>query len=76
MGTPPVRSVPYRVARSWGRRFSQAHHYASRQLPQFVTDLPSGAAGTSRTSALEKWEPAAADGDQSPEQIQEKEERK
>ena len=72
---PPVRFAPRRVARSWGRGFSQTHHHASRQSLKLVADFSSSATGTPGTSAFEKWELAASNGDQSPERIQEKEGR-
>jgi len=73
--TPPVRSAPRLVVRSRTRRFSQTHPHASRQSQQLVADFSSSAKGTPGTSTLEKWELAAANDDQSPERIQEKEER-
>ena len=73
--TPPVRSVPRHEARSRARRISQTHHHASRQSLKFVADISSGAKGTPRTSALEKWDQAAANGCRLPERIQEKEAR-
>jgi len=62
------------MIRSRARRFSQAHHHALRQSLHFVADIPSGAKGTPKISALDKRE-MAANGDQLPERIQEKEER-
>lgn len=73
MSTPPVRSAPRRVARSRTCRFSQPRHHVSRQSPQFAANPLSGAAGALEISTLEKQELATADGDQSPERIQDKE---
>lgn len=75
MLTPPVQSAPRHVARSRGHWFSQAHHLASRQSQQLGADFSSSATGPLGTSVFEKWDLVAANGDQSPERIQEKEGR-